>query len=125
MKEKMIRTPIALLLLACLAACVSQPMYQWGTYESNLFQSYKDPTKVEALRINLEAHTALMESNRQKVAPGLYAELGTLYLQLGSSDKAINMYKKEREAWPESQGLMNSMIQNLERRTKEKAEKPQ
>ena len=63
-----------------------------------------------------------MEGSGQKVAPGLYAELGTLYLQLGSAEKAIAMYKKERDAWPESKGLMTAMIQNLERRQKDKQE---
>ena len=106
--------------LVALTGCVAPGLYQWGGYESDLYGAYKDPTKIDALRINLEAQTALMESSNQKVAPGLYAELGTLYLQLGSSEKAIEMYKKERDSWPESKGLMTAMIQNIERRQKEK-----
>ena len=118
----MSRIWIVAVLLTTLAGCVAPSLYQWGGYERDLYGAYKDPTKVEALRINLETQTALMESSRQKVAPGLYAELGTLYLQLGSSEKAIAMYKKERDAWPESKGLMTAMIENLERRQKEKQE---
>lgn len=118
----MARVCIVIALLATLTGCVAPSLYQWGAYESDLYGAYKDPTKMDALRINLEAQTALLESNRQKVAPGLYAELGTLYLQLGSSEKAIEMYKKERDAWPESKGLMTAMIQNLERRRKERQE---
>ena len=87
-----------------------------------LFRSYKDPTKMEALRLKLEAHIAEMEKSAQKVAPGLYAELGTLYLQAGLSDKAIAMYSRERDTWPESKGLMAAMIQNLERRQQARAE---
>ena len=37
------------------------------------------------------------------------------YLQSGSRDKAIVMYGRERDAWPESKGLMSALIQNLER----------
>jgi len=71
---------------------------------------------MEAMRINLEAHIGAMEKSNQKVAPGLYAELGTLYLQTGSSDLAISYYTKERSAWPESRTLMTALIQNIERR---------
>jgi hypothetical protein len=63
-----------------------------------------------------------MEKSGQKVAPGLYAELGTLYLQGGSSDKARVMYSRERDTWPESKGLMTAMIQSLERRQQSRVE---
>ncbi len=71
---------------------------------------------MEALRIKLEAHVGEMEKSNAKVAPGLYAELGTLYLKAGATQKAIDFYTKERNAWPESRVLMTSLIQNLERR---------
>jgi hypothetical protein len=113
---------IVIALLASLTGCAAQGLYQWGGYERDLYVAYKDPTRTDALRINLESQTASLERDHQKVAPGLYAELGTLYLQLGSSEKAIDMYKKELDAWPESRGLMSSLIRNLERRQKESLE---
>lgn len=109
-------------LAAALTGCVTPGKYQWGGYEQGLYASYKDPAKVEELRIRLEALIAEMERSGQKVAPGLYAELGTLYLQAGSADKAIPLYTKERDTWPESRGLMTAMIQNLERRQQAKQE---
>ena len=117
-------------LLICLAAaavtgCAAPPLYQWGGYEQALYTSYKDPAQVEPLRLKLEAHLAAMDQTKQKAAPGLYAELGTLYLQGGTTDKAIANYRMEAKAWPESATLMNSMIQNLERRKPAKVESPQ
>ncbi|HEY9099710.1 MAG TPA: DUF4810 domain-containing protein [Thiobacillus sp.] len=109
-------------IVVALGGCVTPSLYQWGGYEEALYAGYKDPTKMEALRLKLEAHITEMEKSVQKVAPGLYAELGTLYLQAGSSDKAISMYSRERDIWPESKGLMTSMIQNLERRQQARAE---
>ncbi|MBK7355658.1 DUF4810 domain-containing protein [Propionivibrio sp.] len=108
----------ALLILAiALSGCVTTTrQYEWGDYDSKLYASYKDPSKTEALTISLENHINQLEQNRMKPPPGLYAELGTLYLQAGSQDKAITMYGKERDAWPESKGLMDAMIKNLERR---------
>src|SRR5450830_954075 len=99
-----------------LSACAPQPVYKWGNYESDLYSGYKDPTKMQTLKLDLERHIAEMDKSGQKVAPGLFAELGTLYLQSGASDKAVVMYKRERDAWPESKGLMTAMITNIERR---------
>ena len=107
---------------ALLAGCAAPSLYQWGGYDQALYASYKDPAKMESLRVQLEKHIATMETSKQKVAPGLYAELGTLYLQSGASDKAIALYSQERAAWPESKGLMTAMIQNLERRQQAKVE---
>ena len=102
--------------LALLTGCASPGLYQWGGYDQSLYAGYKDVTKMEALRIKLEAHVGEMEKSNARVAPGLYAELGTLYLKAGATQKAIDFYTKERNAWPESRVLMTSLIQNLERR---------
>lgn len=102
--------------LAFLTGCASPKLYQWGGYDQALYAGYKDTTKMEELRTKLEAHVGEVEKSKAKIAPGLYAELGTLYLQAGASQKAIDFYAKERDAWPESQVLMTSLIQNIERR---------
>lgn len=83
-----------------------------------LYASYKDPTQVNELRIELETQIAASEQSKQKVPPGLYAELGTLYLQGGETNAAIKLYNKERNAWPESRGMMDALIKGLERRKK-------
>jgi hypothetical protein len=102
--------------LALLTGCAAPGLYQWGGYDQSLYAGYKDVTKMEALRIKLEAHVGEMEKSNARVAPGLYAELGTLYLKSGATQKAIDFYTRERNAWPESRVLMTSLIQNLERR---------
>lgn len=103
-------------IVALLGGCAAPSLYQWGGYDQALYTGYKDPTKMEDMRLRLELHIAEREKSKQKVAPGLYAELGTLYLQSGSPEKAVGLYAQERQAWPESKGLMSAMIQNLERR---------
>ena len=45
-------------------------------------------------------------------------ELGTLYLQEGDAEKAKKYYAKERDAWPESKTLMDTLIKNLDSRKK-------
>lgn len=114
--------PALLVFVSLLSGCAAPGLYQWGGYEDALYAGYKDVTKMEALRVRLEAHITEAEKQKKKVAPGLYAELGTLYLQSGASAQAIQYYTRERETWPESRGLMTAMIQNLERRQKPQEE---
>ena len=98
-----------------LSACATQRSYQWGDYENDLYSSYKDADKTEALRLNLDAKIKQLEQSNVKVAPGLYAELGTLYLQKGEPETAKLFYGKERDAWPESSQLMEALMKNIER----------
>lgn len=106
-----------------LTGCANRSsIYQWGGYDAMLYQSYKNPEKAAEFRQGLELHIAKMEQSQQKIAPGLYAELGTMYLQAGDASKAVAMYTKERDAWPESKGLMDALINNVGKRTGAKAE---
>ena len=110
---------LALVVTGC--ATRNAGLYQWGQYENSLYTSYKDPTKVGVLRTKLEEHIGSAERGNKKIAPGLYAELGTLYLQDGKNELAASMYTKERDTWPESATLMTSMLKSLASRT-EKSE---
>jgi hypothetical protein len=67
-------------------------LYQWGGYDAMLYQSYKNPEKAIEFRKGLELHIDKLEQSKQKAAPGLYAELGTLYLQGGDTVNAAAMY---------------------------------
>lgn len=119
----MIRLITVMLATIFIGGCVANPpLYQWGGYESKLYAGYKDQTKMDELRSGLETHIASMEASGKKVAPGLSAELGTLYLQAGDTAKARASYSRERDAWPESRGLMDAMIKNLDRKNTERAE---
>lgn len=100
-----------------LGGCAAPGMYQWGGYDRLLYDSYKYPDKVDALRQGLEAQVASSELSKRRVAPGLYAEIGTLYLQAGDSGKAVAFYAKEKELWPESGILMDALMQNVGKRS--------
>ncbi|MGB4010160.1 MAG: DUF4810 domain-containing protein [Zwartia sp.] len=108
---------LSLAVLVGLSGCATKK-YQWNDYERKLYEAYKDPSQIEALKIRLEETTSTLEASKHKVPPGLYAELGTLYLEEGSVDKAKIYYAKERDAWPESKTLMDSLINNLNSREK-------
>lgn len=99
---------VAVALTGC--ATKNPPLYDWGGYDTLLYRSYKEPGTVDETMQKLEAHVVLLETGKQKVAPGMYADLGTMYLQAGNRDKARIYFAKERDAWPESKGLMDAMI---------------
>jgi hypothetical protein len=45
-----------------------------------------------------------------RLAPGLVAELGYLYLQSGNPERAIRLFEREKHTWPESAYFMDVMI---------------
>ena len=98
--------------------CATRPstLYDWGGYDQLLYQSYKNPERVESMRVGLETLLAGLEQQRQKPPPGMYAELGTLYLEQGDRKKAVINYDLERRNWAESKTLMDALIGTLERR---------
>ncbi|KIL97895.1 hypothetical protein CCC_00956 [Paramagnetospirillum magnetotacticum MS-1] len=49
-----------------------------------------------------------------RLAPGLIAELGYLYLQAGNPEKALTLFKREKRNWPESAYFMDVMIRVAE-----------
>ena len=100
---------------SALAGCASNSLYQWGSYDELLYAAHKDPSKAVAMRQKLQAQVQASEKAGQKVAPGLYAEIGTLYLQAGERQQAMGWYQREQLAWPESRTLMGALIQNLQR----------
>jgi hypothetical protein len=99
---------------AALCGCASKKnLYDWGGYDGMLYQSYKCPEKAEAIRLQLEQHVSAVETAKQKVAPGLYADLGTMYLQAGDRQKAVLYFGRERDNWPESVALMTGMMRTV------------
>jgi hypothetical protein len=100
--------------LALTGCATNNSLYDWGGYDALLYQSYKKPEQLAANMVKLEAHIQKTEQSGRKVAPGLYADLGTMFLQAGDRAKAAANYRKERALWPESAGLMDAMIRNVE-----------
>ena len=105
-----------LFFLVLISAGCAQNKYNWNGYDRALYDSYKDPNQIVALQIRLQETIDALEKEKQIVPPGLYAELGTLYLQEGNIDKAKFYYGKERDTWPESKTLMEVLIKNLDSR---------
>ena len=105
-----------LIAASCLiiSSCASTRLYNWGSYEQDLFNYYERPETQEVLIAELEENLQKQAQQGNKPAPGLYAELATLYLEKNDTGTAISYYRKEYDAWPESRPLMQKLIKNLE-----------
>ena len=105
-------------LAAALAGCAglepgNRHLYDWGGYDERLYDSLREGSSDGAARDRLAQHIAGLEAAHASVAPGLYGELGTLYLRSGDRARALAYYRKERAAWPASGILMDALIARL------------
>ena len=97
------------LALVALGACVPTTRFEWGTYEGSLYAYTKQPTQKEAYRTALvRAIEKGQKTNR--VAPGLNAELGYLYLEDGDAQKAAALFEDEMRLFPESRKFLTSVV---------------
>ena len=114
---------VLLLLIGALGftGCAASTKYHWGNYENALYNYYKKPSEINTLSENLSK--IITDGEMQgKVPPSIYAEYGYILYVTGKHEDAIIYFKKEKEAWPESQIFMDKMI-NLTEIDKEKKSK--
>ncbi len=98
---------------ASLAGCATPPRFEFGAYESTLYSYYKNPQKIDKFETALER--AIEKGIKEdRLAPGLFAELGYLALARGDRDRAIELFGKEYSNFPESSFLMKSLINKLQ-----------
>ena len=92
-----------------LAACGSsnREMYNWGNgaYADSMYQTMLHEGDPQEQIQKLESL-----SQQGKAAPGLYAQLGLLYSEVGDSGKAASAFNKEAELYPESKPYMQFVL---------------
>jgi hypothetical protein len=98
-----------ILFLACLALIVSscaKPLYYYKNVkraDEKAFDNHKE---------NLISIIAKSEQKKTRVPPGVYAELGFLFLP-DDGEAAGRYFQLEMETYPESTQLMKVLIDNL------------
>jgi hypothetical protein len=105
--------------LVLLTGCATKvpTLYQWGSYQEQIYAQYSEPGKVP-----VEAQIAALEADAQKVAakdrkppPGYYAHLGSLYYQSGKPGQAVQSFEAEKALFPESTVYMDLLIQHAQK----------
>ena len=108
MKAKHVAAFAAVVLLA---GCAKQDHYNWGEYQSSLYDYYADKAGEADYVKSLDVIIA-DETKGKKTPPGIYAEAGFMALSRGDSAKAIEFFTREKTTWPESTAFMDKAIAN-------------
>ncbi len=105
----------ALVLTGC--ATATPTLYQWGSYQTQIYNLYSDPGKVpvEAQIEKLEAEYQTARSANKALPPGYHAHLGYLYFQLGRKDQSLQQFQTEKSLFPESAVFMDRVIAQLKK----------
>ena len=104
---------LLLLLATVLSACAGKPLlYQWGSYNQQIYAMYHDPGKVPAEKQleDLERDYQKARAANRPVPPGYHAHVGYLYFQLGKTDQALRSFETEKALFPESAVYMDRLI---------------
>ncbi len=111
---------IIFLLIAFMAAsCATKkelPLYNWGTYSQDYYKYLKQNTP-ETQDILIATLNSVIEdqvkATRHLPPPGVCADLGYLLVQQGKVDEGVALLEKEKEYYPESAQLINSMVKRI------------
>ena len=98
----------AILLAGCGNAGGPRSLYYWnGTYSSSLYSYLNEEGDATEQISRLENLVQTSTQRGYKVAPGLYAHLGLLYLNNGNLGAANANFDKEVQNFPESREFIN------------------
>ena len=98
----------ALLLAGCNQPDTPRSLYYWdGTYNNALYTYLNEDGDVKEQISHLENLVQLSTQKGYKIAPGLYAHLGLLYLNNGNLGVANANFDKEVQNFPESREYIN------------------
>ena len=98
----------AILLAGCGNAGGPRSLYYWdGTYSSSLYSYLNEDGDATEQISRLENLVQTSTQRGYKVAPGLYAHLGLLYLNNGNLGAANANFDKEAQNFPESKEFIN------------------
>lgn len=110
-----------LLIAACLAlaACAQSgkpDLYYWDQYPGTVYEGMQNKKTPDEQVLVLEKYLAQAQAKDKKVAPGVYAQLGMVYLQVGRGTEAAKAFEEEKRLFPESANYMDFLLKNKKNR---------
>ncbi len=100
------------LAFAPLAGCsTGRPTYDWGRYESLLYDMYRRPGKadpsVQIAKLSEDIERA--QGRGRAVPPGVHAHLGYMFYLQGNLNAALGEFQTEAMLYPESAKFMKRL----------------
>jgi len=104
---------MALLISGCSG---KKPMYEYSNYSESYYQLKQTGDAESTSRWKTSLEDSIEKSNALaiRVPPGIYANLGYLYLKVNDTQKAISFFKMEKALYPESGIFMDNLIKKAE-----------
>lgn len=96
-----------------LGACAAQPktLYNWGSYQQQVYESFKDAGSSPQAQIDaLEADMQKAQAKGEALPPGFHAHLAMLYGKVGATDQFKQKLEAEKTLYPESQTFVDFML---------------
>lgn len=116
----------AFILLFFSACATKKPLYYYGDYSREYYNYKKNMSPESELELQKaieEAITKADQGQAKRVAPGMYANLGYIYLKQGNSQKAKESFIKEKSIYPEATHFMDRLINKIDAAEEKKDEK--
>ena len=110
-------TPLLIGVLLMSGCATNKPLYHWGDYEQLILSSYTKPGEADAATQiqKLTADIQLAESSGQKVAPGVFAQLGLMYAEQGQQLDSIKAFEQEKTQFPESALFIDGLMERAKK----------
>jgi hypothetical protein len=106
---------LASIFVIFLQGCQTTSQYYWGSYENNLYLSFKQDGSIspeeQISKLNNDIDHAL--SKNLKVPPGLYLHLGYLYYQVGDFHASNESFLLEKSFFPDSSYFVDKLINQI------------
>lgn len=119
----MIKTPktvlrsLSLLCMSLLAGCATQqqPLYYWGSYQSEVYGHFKGEKGPEEQIQALEEAREKARAQGKALPPGFQAHLAMLYGKTGRTDRLVEHLEAEKVQFPESSTFMDFLLKKFSR----------
>lgn len=113
------KTFFPLAVVALLAGCAQKPqaLYNFGGYSESYYAYEQEPSEEKLLELQKAIEEAIAHADQsvsKRVPPGMYANLGYIYLKQGNTDGAIHSFEKEKSIYPESAHFMDRIINKIQ-----------
>lgn len=91
-------------------------MYEYANYSQSYYQFKQSGDAESTAKWKTSLEESIEKSNALaiRVPPGIYANLGYLYLKVNDTQKAVSLFKMEKALYPESGVFMDNLIKKAE-----------
>ena len=93
-----------------------KPMYEYSNYSETYYQLKQNGDAESSAKWKTSLEESIAKSNARaiRVPPGIYANLGYLYLKVNDIKKAISFFEAEKALYPEASMFMDNLIKKAE-----------